>query len=182
MERTQPSEDDLHETTDDRHEMVADNLPSTGLLSFYDHLRDRILEFVDRRGGKLGESTAQALLLVPDIFILMARMALDRDIPASTRTLLASTLAYFVLPMDFLPEALIGPSGFLDDLILGVLVLAQAFGDDLEPFAAKHWSGKGSVRTAIQDVLSTAHSLVGHNMYDRITRFLARRGIELDSV
>lgn len=167
-------------TVDGRQGLVEDHLPSTGLLSFYDHLRDRILDFVDRRGGKLGGATAQALLLVPDIFMLMARMALDKDVPAKTRTLLASTLAYFILPMDLLPEILVGPSGFLDDLILAVLVLAQAFGDDLEPYAAKHWSGSGSVRTAVRDVLGTAQSLVGHDLYDRIHRFLGRRGIELD--
>lgn len=158
----------------------ADYLPSTGLLSFYDHLRDRIVDFVDRRGGKIGEPAAQALLLVPDIFILMARMALDREVPSSTRTLLASTLAYFILPVDLLPEVLVGPAGFLDDLVLGVMVLAQAFSNDLEPIAAKHWSGKGSIRTAIRDVLSTAHSLVGHDLYNRITRYLERRGIEVD--
>ena len=159
---------------------VADHLPSSGLLSFYDRLRDRILDFVDRRGGKIGDSAAQALLLVPDIFILMVRMALDREVPSSTRTLLASALAYFILPVDLLPEVLVGPTGFLDDLVLGVMVLAQAFSNDLEPIAAKHWSGKGSVRTAIRDVLSTAHSLVGHDLYDRITRYLKRRGIEVD--
>lgn len=159
---------------------VADHLPSSGLLSFYDRLRDRILDFVDRRGGKIGDSAAQALLLVPDIFILMVRMALDREVPSSTRTLLASALAYFILPVDLLPEVLVGPTGFLDDLVLGVMVLAQAFSNDLEPIAAKHWSGKGSVRAAIRDVLSTAHSLVGHDLYDRITRYLKRRGIDVD--
>lgn len=173
------SEDD-ETAAEPRREMALDALPSTGLLSFYDRLRDRVLSYVERRGGRLGETTAQALLLIPDVFILLARMALDKDVPASTRTLLASTLAYFVLPIDLLPEALIGPTGFLDDLVLAMLVLSQAFGDELEPFAAKHWSGSGSVRQVAGDVLGAADSLVGHDLYGRIRQFLSRRGIELD--
>ncbi len=166
----------------DRLTTDGDALPSTGLLSFYDRLRSRILAYVERRGGRLGETMAQALLLVPDIFILLARMALDKDVPKSTRTLLASTLAYFVLPIDLLPEVLVGPTGFLDDLILALLVLSRAFGEDLEPLAAKHWSGSRSLRTVIQDVLGAAESLVGHDLYDRLGRLLARQGIAVDEV
>lgn len=173
---------DIEPTVSDPQTTGDDALPSDGLLSFYDHLRDRMIDFVERRTGRLGESTAQALLLVPDIFILLARMALDKEVPKSTRTLLASTLAYFVLPIDLLPEVLVGPTGFLDDLILSLLVLSRAFGDELEPLAAKHWSGSRSVREVIRDVLGAAESLVGHDLYGRIGRLLARRGIQVEEV
>ena len=59
-------------------------LPSTGLLSFYDRLRERILESVEERGGHLGSATVSALLLVPDVFMLLVRLSLDREVPART--------------------------------------------------------------------------------------------------
>ena len=154
--------------------------PSSGLLSFYDRLRDRILAYVDRHGGRLGSKTAEALLLVPDVFMLMARLALDKEVPQSTRMLVGGALAYFVLPTDFLPEAFVGPTGYLDDLILSLVVLAHVFGDEIEPFAEKYWSGSRSLRSVLRDVLSTANMLLSDSVYDRLRDFLSRRGINLD--
>lgn len=154
-------------------------LPSRGLLSFYDRLRTRIERRLDA-GGKIGHQAAAALLLVPDVFIMLVRMVLDEEVPKSTRALLASTLAYFLLPADLLPELVIGPAGFLDDLILALAVLSQAFGGELEPYARKYWSGAPPVRTVIGDVLKAAHGLVGADVYSRLKALLAKRGIPLD--
>src|SRR5687768_7613809 len=81
--------------------------PSSGLLSFYDRLREKIVHAVEKRGGKLGEGTVRALLLVPDVFMLLVRLSLDRDVPGSARALIGGTLAYFVLPIDLFPEVLL---------------------------------------------------------------------------
>ncbi|MEE8522418.1 MAG: DUF1232 domain-containing protein [Thermoanaerobaculia bacterium] len=158
----------------------ADTLPSTGLLSFYDRLRKRILAAVERRGGRLGSGAAEVLLLAPDIFILLARLALDRDVPKSTRTLVASTLAYFILPVDMLPEAMVGAAGYVDDLVLAASVLTRALGGELEPYAAKHWSGPQPLRKTLRDVLATARGLTGTDLYRRLKKRLAREGIDLD--
>ncbi len=156
-------------------------LPSRGLLSFYDRLRATIERRLQSR-GKVGRQAAAALLLVPDVFIMLVRMALDEEVPKPTRALLASALAYFILPIDLLPELVIGPVGFLDDLILALAVLSQAFGGELEPYAEKYWSGSQSVRTVAGDVLEAAHGLVGVDVYERLKALLAKRGIELDEV
>jgi uncharacterized membrane protein YkvA (DUF1232 family) len=157
--------------------------PSHGLLSFYDRLREKILHAIEKREGKRGakltEGAVRALLLVPDVFILLMRLALDKRVPASTRALIGGALAYFVLPVDLLPEALLGGAGFLDDLVLATAVLAQAFGGDLEPYARKHWSGSEDLRVVLKDITETAQSLLGQNLYDKLRRLMSRRGIEV---
>lgn len=157
-----------------------EELPSNGLLSFYDRLRERILHAVEKRGGKLGDGAVRALLLVPDVFILLVRLALDKNVPGSTRAMIGGALAYFVLPADLLPEMILGGAGFLDDLVLAVAVLSQAFGGDLEPYARKHWSGAEDLRVVLKDISQTAQSLLGQNLYDRLKRVMGRRGIEVD--
>ncbi len=157
--------------------------PSNGLLSFYDRLRDKIIHAVEKRregrGGKLTEGAVRALLLVPDVFILLARLALDKNVPASTRALIGGALAYFVLPIDLLPEAILGGAGFMEDLVLATAVLSQAFGGDLEPYARKHWSGSEDLRVVIRDISETAQSLLGQNLYDRLRKLMGRRGVSL---
>jgi uncharacterized membrane protein YkvA (DUF1232 family) len=157
-------------------------LPSSGLLSFYDRIRERILKSLEGRGrgGKLTESALKALLLVPDVFILLVRLALDKEIPASTRAMIGGALAYFILPIDLLPEAFLAGAGYMDDLVIAAAVLSQAFGGELEPYARKHWSGPEDVRVVLKDITESAQALLGQNVYDRVRRVMSRRGIRVD--
>lgn len=156
-----------------------EELPSSGLLSFYDRLRERILAWVEARGGRLADGTVRALLLVPDVFILLVRLALDKEVPAQARMMIGGALAYFVLPIDLMPEALLGAGGFLDDLVLATAVLAQAFSGELEPYARRHWSGSEDLRVVIQDISYAAENLLGTKVYGRLEGLLAKRGIRL---
>jgi uncharacterized membrane protein YkvA (DUF1232 family) len=152
------------------------------LLSFYDRLRQQVLKAVEgrtSRSGKLTEKAIKALLLVPDIFILLVRLLLDKEVPGSARAMIGGALAYFLLPFDVLPEALLGPAGYLDDLVLAAAVLAQAFGGDLEPYARKHWNGPEDLRVVLRDLTETAQSLLGTNVYERLKKILSRRGVRL---
>lgn len=157
-----------------------DGGPSSGLLSFYDRLRERIVHAVEKRSGRLGEGAVRALLLVPDVFMLLVRLSLDRDVPGSARALIGGTLAYFVLPIDLFPEALLGGIGFMDDIVLASAVLAQAFSGELEPYARRHWSGSEDLRVVLRDITTTAHSLLGENLYNKIKNLLRRRGVEVE--
>jgi uncharacterized membrane protein YkvA (DUF1232 family) len=155
-------------------------LPSKGLLSFYDRLRERIIAAVEKRGGRMSEGAVRALLLVPDVFILLVRLVMDKEVPGSTRAMIGGALAYFILPADLLPEMLLGGAGYIDDLVLATAVLSQAFGGDLEPYARKHWSGAEDLRVVLQDISETAHSLLGQSLYDKLKRLMGRRGIRVE--
>jgi len=161
----------------------AEDLPGalgegpTRLLSFYDRLRRRLLAFGEARGGQLGGRSVRAVLAVPDIFLLLVRLSLDREVPKPTRALIAGALAYFVLPFDFLPEGFVGPVGFLDDLILAVSVLENAFSRELAPLARRHWSGSEDLHQVLQDLSASGRWFLSDDLYDRLRRLLARRGI-----
>jgi uncharacterized membrane protein YkvA (DUF1232 family) len=161
----------------------GEDMADDKLLSFYDRLRERIVRSVekrrDARGGRLTEGAVRALLLVPDVFILLVRLALDKNVPGSTRALIGGALAYFVFPADLFPELLLGGVGFMDDLVLATAVLAQAFGGDLEPYARKYWSGPEDLRVVLRDITETAQSLLGQSLYDRLRRLMSRRGIKV---
>ena len=157
-----------------------DELPSKRLLSFYDRLRERVLHSVEKRGGKMSESAVKALLLVPDVFILLVRLMLDKTVPGSTRAMIGGALAYFILPADLLPEMILGGAGFIDDLVLATAVLSQAFGGELEPYARRHWSGPEDLRVVLRDISQTAQSLLGQNLYDKLKRLMGRRGIRVE--
>jgi len=154
--------------------------PHHDLLGFYDRLRPRVLETVERRAGKLPEDVVIALLLVPDIFILLVRLMLDKDVPRRARLLIGGAIAYFISPIDLLPELILGPIGYLDDLVVAGAVVSQVFTGDLEPYARKHWTGKQDLHEVLHDIRAAARSLVGPAVHDRLKRLLSRHGIALD--
>jgi len=153
--------------------------PEAGLLSFYDSLRGRIAEAVERRAGALGQQAVEALLLVPDIFILLVRLLLDREVPSSTKALIGGALAYFVMPFDLFPEAMVGAGGFVEDLVLAVVVLAHVFDPAMEARADRYWSGSKRLKVVLADVAGAAESLLGTDLWARVKATLARRGIDV---
>jgi uncharacterized membrane protein YkvA (DUF1232 family) len=171
---------DAAERESERVFAAGSDLPSTGLLSFYDRLRQTVVHGIESKAGKLPGDAARMMLLVPDVFILMVRLTLDKSVPRGARAMIGGALAYFILPFDLLPEAILGPVGYMDDLVLGVAVLSQVFGGELEPYARKHWSGPEDLRVVLRDVTQASQALLGVSLYGRLKKLLARRGIQLE--
>ncbi|MEM6453924.1 MAG: DUF1232 domain-containing protein [Acidobacteriota bacterium] len=171
--------DDFDDDLND--EALAEHaLPSGGLLSFYDRLRARISDALESRNERFGPQMAELLLLAPDTFMLLARLALDRDVPKEKRAIIVSALAYFVLPADLLPEMALGAAGYVDDVFIAAVLLQHAFGRDLATFAEKHWSGRENLRVVLRDVVDSAHSVLNADIYAKVKDFLAKKGIRLD--
>lgn len=153
--------------------------PGPRLLTFYDRLRRRMLSAAHRRSSRLGKPVVEAMLLVPDVFILLVRLALDRDVPKEARAMIGGALAYFLLPTDLFPEAIVGAAGFLDDVVIAAAVLSQALGGELEPYARKYWNGDQELRQALRDLTNGIASLLGRDLGGRVERLLARRGVRV---
>ena len=140
---------------------------------FYDRLRDSIHAYVEKKGGAV-EKTTEYLLLVPDVFVLLWRLVSDSRVNGKDKVLLGSALAYFVFPFDFVPEALVGPVGYLDDLVFAVYVLNKVLRSASEEVVREHWSGSEDVLAMIQRVLGAADSLIGSDVFAKVKK-MARR-------
>jgi uncharacterized membrane protein YkvA (DUF1232 family) len=138
---------------------------------FYDRVRGSIQDYIDKKGGVLGK-TAEFLMLAPDVFILLWRLTLDRRVSNKDKILVGSAIAYFVLPLDFMPEALLGPIGYMDDLIFGVYVLNKILTATDASILREHWSGRDDVLEMIQKVLNASDSLVGGDIIARFKKML----------
>jgi uncharacterized membrane protein YkvA (DUF1232 family) len=138
---------------------------------FYDRVRASIQDYVNSKGRVLGK-TGEFLLLVPDVFILLWRLTTDRRVSGKDKVLVGSAIAYFILPFDLMPEALLGPIGYMDDLIFGVFVLNKILSDTDASILREHWSGTDDVLEMIQKVLNAANSLVGDKIVGRIKKML----------
>jgi uncharacterized membrane protein YkvA (DUF1232 family) len=149
------------------------DVPHDHATRFYDRIRKSIRSYVDRKGGAV-EKTADYLLLVPDIFILLWRLANDPRVQGKEKVLLGSAIAYFIFPFDVVPEALIGPMGYLDDLVFAVYTLNKILSSASPEVVREHWSGSEDILAVIQRVLNTADSLIGSDVFGKVKK-MARR-------
>ena len=105
-------------------------------------------------------------------FILLWRLVNDGRVNAKNKVLLGSGVAYFIFPLDLLPEAFLGPLGYADDLVLSVFILNKILRDTDVEIIRQHWSGSEDVLATIQKVLNAADSLVGSDIVKKIKRIV----------
>lgn len=157
----QEQETDLNEMTE-----LSGPVSSDRAQRFYDRIRERIQNFL--RGKARMDKSAEYLLLAPDVFMLLWRLVNDSRVNAKNKLLLGSGIAYFIFPLDIMPEALMGPLGYLDDLVFAVYLLNKILTDTDAEILRQHWSGSEDVLTTITNILNAADNLVGKDLVGRL--------------
>jgi uncharacterized membrane protein YkvA (DUF1232 family) len=150
-----------------------DEVPRDRATRFYDRIRTTIRSYIDKKGRVLGKTT-EFLLLVPDVFILLWRLTTDSRVNGKDKVLLGSAVLYYISPFDLIPEAIVGPIGYLDDLVFGVYVLNHILGHVDASIVREHWSGSEDVLDTIQRVLTAADSLVGTDLVGKIKKMIMK--------
>ena len=89
---------------------------------FYQQLRDKIAKWFQSDEGKKFKF-AEYIMLVPDLFHLICKLAIDSEVAVADKAKLAGVIVYFISPADLFPEAVAGPLGYLDDIVLVAIAL-----------------------------------------------------------
>ena len=86
-------------------------------------------------------------MFVPDLFHLLIKTVTDAGVDKKESCIKAS-IAYFVLPMDLMPEGLLGFGGYLDDVVLATFVVNTIINKLGPDVVEKHWTGMTSFTCA----------------------------------
>jgi uncharacterized membrane protein YkvA (DUF1232 family) len=90
----------------------------------------------------VGRRTAagQLATLLPNLVRLFHALVRDSRVPRSSKVLLGLAIAWFVWPIDLVPEFIpvVGP---LDDVVVAALVLRHVLRKAGPDVIAEHWSG-----------------------------------------
>lgn len=160
---------------DDFEETMRESTELAGPVSreradrFYDRMRENIRRYLDGKGTVAG-TTAEYLMLAPDVFVLLWRLINDNRVSAKNKMMLGSGLAYFIFPLDMIPEGFVGPVGYIDDLVFAVYMLNKMLTDTDIQILREHWSGREDVLTAIRNVLHAAEDLVGKDLLSKFKK------------
>ncbi len=126
---------------------------------FYRKLRTRIQHWLDDRPGAVGK-LGQYVLLAPDFFHLLSKLMLDSRIDATSKGKIGAGILYFFAPIDFLPELLVGPGGFLDDVVVAVFIVNTLLNKFPVEVIEEHWAGDQELLTVVRNVSNSGSKLV----------------------
>ena len=135
---------------------------------FYKYLRERIKSFIEKAGKK--HRYSEYLLLAPDLLHLLIKLSLDKDVPAKEKAKLAVVIVYFISPVDLMPEAVMGPAGYIDDVILSIHVLNSILTNVDSTIVEKHWAGKRDILELVTEILKIADSIVGKKINNKLKK------------
>ena len=134
---------------------------------FYQKFREEMREWLMSNTGK-NHKFAEYLMFGPDLFHLLCKLSFDKDVPVAEKAKLAGTIAYFVSPLDLVPEALTGPLGYVDDIALSAYVLNGIINNTGAEIVQKHWAGDEDVLNVIQQILKVADEMVGSGLWNKL--------------
>lgn len=127
---------------------------------FYMKLRSKITDYAESKAGKTSKF-APYILFAPDLFHLLIKAMLDSRIDAKYKTLIGSGILYFISPIDVLPEGLIGPGGFIDDIIVATYVINLLLNKFSPEIIEEHWAGDEKLLSTLKKISKTSDTVVG---------------------
>jgi len=127
---------------------------------FYQRLRRRLQRMTER--AHIPPEKARYLLLAPDLFVLLARLARDPRVPGWVKRRLVACLVYFLSPVDLIPDFL--PLGFLDDVVVAAVTIhTVAIGmNAVDPSVLEeHWEGEEEILPLLQEISVKTEAILG---------------------
>lgn len=142
-------------------------------LKFYEELRKKATAWAQNKTGKFGGKLTEYLFLLPDFFILMCRLAVDKRVTAKQKLKVSGIIAYIIMPLDIIPD-FIPVIGYMDDLVLVVMGLNLILNDIDPKILRDNWSGEGDILMQMQKISAAAEGFVDRNLLQRIKQWLRK--------
>jgi len=108
----------------------------------------------------------------PAFYRLMTCLLDDPALPANLRPLVLAAIAYFILPVDVIPEALEGPYGYIDDIWLCTWVAEQVRKETgSDEILISNWDGETGILGLIEEIVAKGHALL-ENKADLVLKYI----------
>ena len=136
-------------------------------LDYYQQLRQKFKVWLQSEEGKTNK-WAEYLMFAPDLFHLLCKLSVDPEVPLKEKAKLAAAIAYFISPLDLVPEAILGPAGYIDDISLAAYVLKSVVNTTDPEILRRHWAGETDVLAVVKHILNVADQMVGAGLWKKI--------------
>lgn len=128
------------------------------------------LQMLREQVAKYGGTLREVVILAPVYGMLMFHLMKDPRLSREQRLWVDAAIAYLVTPDDVIPEAEVGPYGYVDDVFCCAYV-ANRIGEELGwDIVEEGWTGERSAAEVSRSVLAREQELLG-DVGDDVLRF-----------
>lgn len=107
----------------------------------------------------------------PNLFRLLCNL-LDQDINQELRLKICGAIAYYVVPVDVIPEQIYGPYGYIDDIFMSVYALkevAKVYGYD---FIQEVWGNDTNIKEVMDDCYEKSKEVLEKDDMEAILNYI----------
>lgn len=133
---------------------------------FYEDIQRELEEWTEDIGEN--HEYERYILLAPDLFRLLERLSLEDDVPTEHEADIAAAMSYFMSPMDTVPEGIVGPPGYVDDIALSAYVVQRLLRSVDEDVVRQHWSGDEDIAEVSENILEFARYSMGIDTWEQL--------------
>lgn len=141
---------------------------------YYHKLRQKMSRFAAQRAPRWTQPVVPWVLAVPDFFATMVRLARDERVPTPTKLLAGAVVAYFVMPVDILPD-LIPFVGQVDDVAVALFAIEKIAAGVDERVLQEAWPGDGRVLEVAKTGVDRFTKLLPAGVLTKIRDFIRRK-------
>jgi len=142
-------------------------------LKFYGKLRKKIHKLAAEKGGEKAGVFTEYILALPDFFVLLCRLAIDKRVSKKQKLLVGGIIAYVISPIDIIPD-FIPFIGYVDDLVLVVYGLNIVLNELDKQVLVDNWSGEEDILTLLQRVTYVAENFLDKNILRKIKGWIGK--------
>lgn len=154
----------MTEPFDGRNDSAPENAGDSAYGDFYLKLRRSVDGYVSKHTNS---DIAEMVLYVPDFFYLLTRLATDPRVPRGNKAQIVAAIAYFLSPIDIIPDVLFG-LGWLDDLYIAMVVTDNLLNAVDIAVVMEYWPGDGDIVNLIKATLDRLNDKLGTGAIKRI--------------
>ena len=134
---------------------------------------DEVIGPGGRRWPDTRSRVKEAVLALPNLLKLLARLMRDPRVPARSKALAGAALAYVASPIDLVPD-LIPVLGRSDDVFVAIFALHHLIRTAGEEVVVEHWDGTADVLEIINSLIDVAVRFVPVRVRWTLNRVLGR--------
>ncbi|APT75371.1 hypothetical protein LN42_02450 [Marinitoga sp. 1137] len=139
--------------------------------SFYKKLRNKIKKWA---GKNKDNKILEYILLAPDLFYFFLTVLKDKDVYVDYKLKITGYLAYFISPIDIMPEMVLGPAGYLDDVLMGLLFLRTLLKELPYEYVEEKWPGDKEVLKNVSVMIDNIQTIIDSKIFRSVMSYFSK--------
>ncbi|AXV39098.1 YkvA family protein [Methanobacterium sp. BAmetb5] len=107
----------------------------------------------------------------PTLYKLLTDVLDEKSISNDIRLEISAAIAYYVIPMDIIPEQIYGPYGYIDDIFISSYVIKKISNSLGYEILEKYWIGTENLQSVVEECYNRSIEVL-ENKTDDILKYV----------